>query len=81
MFLCPWQDLNFIKSFVRKHGVLSSLQEQYEFLHHALVHTLTLARAQIPADTYPQYMVTTSAAEFAQQFKASPNFLFFCTLG
>jgi len=46
-------------------------QEQYEFLHHALVHTLTLACAQIPADTFPQYMVTSSAAEFAQQFKAS----------
>jgi len=58
---------------------MSSLQEQYEFLHHALVHTLTLACAQIPADTFPQYMIKTSAAEFAQQFKASPNF--FCTLG
>jgi len=50
-----------------------SFQEQYEFLHHSLVHTLTLACAQIPADTFPQYMATTSAAEFAQQFKASPN--------
>jgi len=50
-----------------------SLQEQYEFLHHALVHTLTLACAQIAADTYPQYMATTTAAEFVQQFKASPN--------
>jgi len=48
-----------------------SFQEQYEFLHHALVHTLTLACAQIPADTFPQYMAKTSAAEFAQQFKAS----------
>jgi len=48
-----------------------SFQEQYEFLHQALVHTLTLACAKIPADTFPQYMATTSAAEFAQQFKAS----------
>jgi len=56
-----------------------SFQEQYKFLHHALVHTLTLSCDQIPADTFPQYVATTSAAEFAEQFKASlhyykPNF-------
>jgi len=50
---------------------LCLFQEQYEFLHHALVHTLTLACAQIPADTFSQYMASASAAEFAQQFKAS----------
>ncbi|WAR16047.1 PTPRS-like protein [Mya arenaria] len=44
--------------------------EQYEFLHLALVHTLTFNCEQIPGKQFQDYMIETSKGDLIRQFKA-----------
>ncbi|WAR16104.1 PTPRS-like protein [Mya arenaria] len=60
-----------------RHGVLNSpallggpTLEQYEFLHLALVHTLTFNCEQIPGKQFHDYMIETSKGDLIRQFKA-----------
>ncbi|XP_052764723.1 receptor-type tyrosine-protein phosphatase kappa-like isoform X2 [Mya arenaria] len=43
--------------------------EQYEFLHLALVHTLTFNCQQIPGKQFQDYMIETSKGDLIRQFK------------
>ncbi|XP_052761662.1 receptor-type tyrosine-protein phosphatase S-like [Mya arenaria] len=43
--------------------------EQYEFLHLALVHTLTFNCEQIPGKQFHDYMIETSKGDLIRQFK------------
>ncbi|WAR15959.1 PTPRF-like protein [Mya arenaria] len=59
-----------------RHGVLNSpallggpTLEQYEFLHLALVHTLTFNCEQIPEKEFQDYMIETSKGDLIRQFK------------
>ncbi|WAR16066.1 PTPRT-like protein, partial [Mya arenaria] len=60
-----------------RHRVLNSTAhldgptlEQYEFLHLALVHTLTFNCEQIPGKQFQDYMIETSNGDLIRQFKA-----------
>ncbi|WAR16016.1 PTPRS-like protein, partial [Mya arenaria] len=59
-----------------RHRVLNSTAhldgptlEQYEFLHLALVHTLTFNCEQIPGKQFQDYMIETSNGDLIRQFK------------
>ena len=45
------------------------LKEQYRYLHHALVHTLTLPWEPVKIDNFPQYMEQNKGANLREQFK------------
>ncbi|WAR15975.1 PTPRF-like protein, partial [Mya arenaria] len=60
-----------------RHRVLNSTAhldgptlEQYEFLHLALVHTLTFNCEQVPGKQFQDYMIETSKGDLIRQFKA-----------
>ncbi|WAR15948.1 PTPRK-like protein [Mya arenaria] len=60
-----------------RHRVLNSTAhlagptlEQYEFLHLALVHTLTFNCEQIPGKQFQDYMIETSKGDLIRQFNA-----------
>ena len=44
-------------------------QDQYRYLHHALVHTLTLPWEPVKVDNFPQYMQQNNGAYLQKQFK------------
>jgi len=45
------------------------LKEQYRYLHHALVHTLTLPWEPVKIDNFPQYMKQNKGTNLREQFK------------
>jgi len=50
-------------------------QEQYRYLHHALVHTLTLPWEPVKVDNFPQYIQQNKGAKLHEQFKVFLLFL------
>jgi len=51
------------------HVVYKYLKEQYRYLHHALVHTLTLPWEPVKVDYFPHYIQQNKGAKLHEQFK------------